>query len=62
MFYEIQLHGTSSRSQNERNAKIRHTERNRSIPDLLSSQQDLPGRDHLPAGNAGRTRFGRGLV
>ena len=29
-------------SQNERNAKIRHTERNRSIPDLLSSRKNCP--------------------
>ena len=29
-------------SQNERNAKIRHTERNRSIPDLLSSHKTCP--------------------
>ena len=29
-------------SQNERNAKIRHTERNRSIPDLLSSRKTSP--------------------
>ena len=29
-------------SQNERNAKIRHTERNRSIPDLLSSCKTCP--------------------
>ena len=29
-------------SQNERNAKIRHTERNRSIPDLLSSRKTCP--------------------
>ena len=30
------------KSQNERNAKIRHTERNRSIPDLLSSRKTCP--------------------
>ena len=29
-------------SQNERNARIRHTERNRSIPDLLSSRKTCP--------------------
>ena len=29
-------------SQNERNAKIRHTERNHSIPDLLSSRKTCP--------------------
>ena len=29
-------------SQNERNAKIRHTERNRTIPDLLSSHKTCP--------------------
>ena len=29
-------------SQNEHNAKIRHTERNRSIPDLLSSRKTCP--------------------
>ena len=29
-------------SQNERNAKIRHTERNRSITDLLSSRKTCP--------------------
>ena len=29
-------------SQNERNSKIRHTERNRSIPDLLSSRKTCP--------------------
>ena len=29
-------------SQNERNAKIRHTERNRSISDLLSSRKTCP--------------------
>ena len=29
-------------SQNERNAKIRHAERNRSIPDLLSSRKTCP--------------------
>ena len=29
-------------SQNERNAKTRHTERNRSIPDLLSSRKTCP--------------------
>ena len=29
-------------SQNERNTKIRHTERNRSIPDLLSSRKTCP--------------------
>ena len=39
MFYEILLHGILWRSQNERNAKIRHTERNRSISDLLSSRK-----------------------
>ena len=31
-----------SKGQNERNAKIRHTERNRSIPDLLSSRKTCP--------------------
>ena len=40
-FYEI--HYTAFvESQNERNAKIRHTERNRSIPDLLSSRKTCP--------------------
>ena len=40
-FYET--HYTASvESQNERNAKIRHTERNRSIPDLLSSRKTCP--------------------
>ena len=29
-------------SQNDRNAKIRHTERNRSIPDMLSSRKTCP--------------------
>ena len=40
-FYEI--HYTAFiENQNERNAKIRHTERNRSIPDLLSSRKTCP--------------------
>ena len=34
-------------SQNERNAKIRHTERNRSIPDLLSSRKTCPDKSSL---------------
>ena len=37
------LHYTNfTEKQNERNAKIRHTERNRSIPDLLSSRKTCP--------------------
>ena len=37
-FYESR-YSNFVESQNERNAKIRHTERNRSIPDLLSSRK-----------------------
>ena len=37
-------------SQNERNAKIRHTERNRSIPDLLSSRKTCPEETLVVAG------------
>ena len=40
-FYESSYSGFVE-SQNERNAKIRHTERNRSIPDLLSSRKTCP--------------------
>ena len=40
-FYETH-YTTFVESQNERNAKIRHTERNRSIPDLLSSRKTCP--------------------
>ena len=40
-FYESR-YTTFIESQNERNAKIRHTERNRSIPDLLSSRKTCP--------------------
>ena len=40
-FYESR-YATFIESQNERNAKIRHTERNRSIPDLLSSCKTCP--------------------
>lgn len=40
-FYESQ-YTAFIESQNERNAKIRHTERNRSIPDLLSSRKTCP--------------------
>ena len=40
-FYETQ-YAAFVESQNERNAKIRHTERNRSIPDLLSSRKTCP--------------------
>ena len=40
-FYESR-YTTFIEGQNERNAKIRHTERNRSIPDLLSSRKTCP--------------------
>ena len=40
-FYESR-YTTFIKKQNERNAKIRHTERNRSIPDLLSSRKTCP--------------------
>ena len=40
-FYEIH-YSEFIEKQNERNAKIRHTERNRSIPDLLSSRKTCP--------------------
>ena len=40
-FYEIR-YTTFIEGQNECNAKIRHTERNRSIPDLLSSRKTCP--------------------
>ena len=40
-FYETR-YTTFIENQNERNAKIRHTERNRSIPDLLSSRKTCP--------------------
>ena len=40
-FYENR-YTTFIEGQNERNAKIRHTERNRSIPDLLSSRKTCP--------------------
>ena len=40
-FYESS-YSNFVKSQNERNAKIRHTERNRSIPDLLSSRKTCP--------------------
>ena len=40
-FYETHYSEFIKR-QNERNAKIRHTERNRSIPDLLSSRKTCP--------------------
>ena len=36
--------------------KTRHTERNRTVEDLLKKQQDLPGRKHLPDRHAGRIR------
>ena len=41
MFYEIH-YAHFVENQNARNAKIRHTERNRSIPDLLSSRKTCP--------------------
>ncbi len=41
IFYEIH-YSHFVENQNERNAKIRHTERNRSIPDLLSSRKTCP--------------------
>ena len=41
-FYESRYYTAFVESQNERNAKIRHTERNRSIPDLLSSRKTCP--------------------
>ena len=40
-FYESR-YSNFVESQNERNAKIRHTERNRSIPNLLSSRKTCP--------------------
>ena len=40
-FYESR-YSNFVESQNERNAKIQHTERNRSIPDLLSSRKTCP--------------------
>ena len=40
-FYESR-YSNFVESQNERNTKIRHTERNRSIPDLLSSRKTCP--------------------
>ena len=40
-FYETRYSEFIER-QNDRNAKIRHTERNRSIPDLLSSRKTCP--------------------
>ena len=40
-FYETH-YSAFIKKQNERNAKIRHTERNRSIPDLLSSRKTCP--------------------
>ena len=40
-FYESR-YTTFIEGQNERNAKIRHTERNHSIPDLLSSRKTCP--------------------
>ena len=40
-FYESR-YSNFVESQNERNAKTRHTERNRSIPDLLSSRKTCP--------------------
>ncbi len=40
-FYESR-YTTFIEGQNGRNAKIRHTERNRSIPDLLSSRKTCP--------------------
>ena len=40
-FYETH-YSEFIKKQNERNAKIRHTERNRSIPDLLSSRKTCP--------------------
>ena len=40
-FYETH-YAAFIENQNERNAKIRHTERNRSIPDLLSSRKTCP--------------------
>ena len=40
-FYETHYSKFIER-QNERNAKIRHTERNRTIPDLLSSRKTCP--------------------
>ena len=40
-FYESR-YSNFVESQNERNAKIRHTERTRSIPDLLSSRKTCP--------------------
>ena len=40
-FYESR-YTTFIEGQNERNAKIRHTERNRTIPDLLSSHKTCP--------------------
>ena len=40
-FYESR-YSNFVESQNERNAKIRHMERNRSIPDLLSSRKTCP--------------------
>ena len=40
-FYESR-YSNFVESQNERNAKIRHTKRNRSIPDLLSSRKTCP--------------------
>ena len=50
-------------SQNERNAKIRHTERNRSIPDLLSSRKTCPEETiwHKCAACIQRMQYTKGL-
>ena len=47
--------------QNGRNAKIRHTERNRSIPDLLSSRKTGPEESIYQLGTLDE-HAGRGLA
>ena len=44
MFYETH-YSHFVENQNARNAKIRHTERNRTIEDLLVRKENLPGRE-----------------
>ena len=65
-FYETH-YSAFIEKQNERNAKIRHTERNRSIPDLLSSRKTCPEetiyqRPHTGQAPAGADREDRGKL
>ena len=54
--YYYEHYGGYVEAQNARNEKTRHTERNRTVEDLLKTQ-DLPGGKHLPDRHDGRIRL-----